>query len=131
MVKRSWLPSVLIVWGILGAAGPVAAQTQWYGYRNETKKPIQVQFLREDGQMLLGPPILLYPNEVRWEPITTQNPRLMLARMPGTVGSLSAQTLVTRPTSGDMLFVIRAAMAPDGRTPVLQIVKQPTKKPPS
>lgn len=131
MVKRLWLAGVLVVWGHLGATGSAVAQTQWYGYRNETKKPVQVQFLREDGQMLLGPPFLLYPNEVRWEPITTQSPRLMLARMPGMVGSLPARMLVTRPASGDMLFIIRATTAPDGRTPLLQIVKQPTKKPPA
>lgn len=130
MLPCRWKLGLVLILGLLANAAPAAAQTQWNGYRNETKTPVLVQFLRADGQGApMGPPVMLYPNEVRWEAISDNAPRMMLVRQPGMVGQLPARSMVTRPGGGDMLYVISTIVGPDGRTPVLQITKQPTKKP--
>ncbi|HMP04391.1 MAG TPA: hypothetical protein PKD86_12820 [Gemmatales bacterium] len=129
-MPRGWLNLCLLM--ALGLALPsrAEAQTLWNGYRNETRTPIILQFLKPEGQGVpIGPPVILYPNEVRWEAVGDASPRMMLVRQQGAVGQLPARIVVNRPVGTDMLYVVRHVAAPDGRTPVLQVTRQPTQKP--
>lgn len=69
------MPRLRPIWlAILGlaavAAMPVRSEAAWFGLRNETGAAVVVQTgVVVDKAVMPGRPLVLYPNEVAWDPV--------------------------------------------------------------